>query len=214
MGRSRFTNKQWLRSKIGSCASYVEIFISTLIVVGILLLSLRVIGDLRDIVTAILQGKEMPSIQAFLTTALELIIGIEFVKMLAKHTPSSAVEVLLYAIARQIIVEHVTITDALVGIVAIAILFSIRRFLSDTVFRSDQNEFIVNGAMSVSEINDQLGLTIDENEGRTAAGIISKKADLMNHKVESGYSVDLDNLKLQVYTMDEHLIKQIKIVTS
>lgn len=42
----------------------------------------------------------MQSFQAVLEQAFNLVIGIEFIKMLAKHTPGSAIEVLLFAMAR------------------------------------------------------------------------------------------------------------------
>lgn len=58
-----------------------------------------------------------------------MIIGIEFVKMLVKHTPESVVEVLLFAMARKLIVGSSTGLDIVIGIGAIAVLFVVRRFL-------------------------------------------------------------------------------------
>ena len=49
--------------------------------------------------------------------------------MLAKHTPGSAIEVLLFAIARQMVVEHTSPLENLIGIVTIALIFAIRKFL-------------------------------------------------------------------------------------
>ena len=60
---------------------------------------------------------------------VNLIIGVEFIKMLAKHTPGSAIEVLLFAIARQMVVEHTSPLENLIGIVTIALIFAIRKFL-------------------------------------------------------------------------------------
>ena len=65
----------------------------------------------------------------FLGHAFNLIIGVEFIKMLAKHTPGSAIEVLLFAIARQMVVEHTSPLENLIGIVTIALIFAIRKFL-------------------------------------------------------------------------------------
>ena len=65
----------------------------------------------------------------FLETLFDLVIGIEFVKMLCKHNLGSVIEVLLFAIARQMIVEHMNIYESLVGVFAIASLFAIRKFL-------------------------------------------------------------------------------------
>ncbi len=51
---------------------------------------------------------ELPNIQRYLHLfiAFNLVICIEFVKMLCKHTPDTLVEVMMFAIARQMIVEH------------------------------------------------------------------------------------------------------------
>ena len=49
--------------------------------------------------------------------------------MMAKHTPGSAIEVLLFAIARQMIVEHTTPFENFLTVVTIAGLFAIRKFL-------------------------------------------------------------------------------------
>ena len=58
-----------------------------------------------------------------------MVIGIEFVKMLAKHSPGSAIEVLLFAIARQMVVEHTSPVENLVSILAILLIFVIREYL-------------------------------------------------------------------------------------
>ena len=51
----------------------------------------------------------------FLAKALNLVVGIEFVKMLCKHTPETLVEVLMFATARQMVVEHLDTWQTLIG---------------------------------------------------------------------------------------------------
>lgn len=65
----------------------------------------------------------------FLENIFEMIIGIELLKMLCRHDLDSVVEVLLFAVARGLIIEHMPIYFTLLGIIAIAILFMIRKFL-------------------------------------------------------------------------------------
>lgn len=213
MGKPKLFEKQSLRSRISNCASYAEIYISGLIVIGIVIFSIQFVVDIYEIIKMIKSGNELPSVETFLATGLQLIIGIEFVKMLAKHTPSSAVEVLLYAIARKIIGDHGTMLDALIGVIAITLLFSIRKFFSTTIFMTDRDEFIVNGGITTKELNKQLGIKIDERHGHTVAGIISNIAVLNNDKLEPGYEVSIDNIRLLIYTMDSNLIKQIKVLS-
>ena len=65
----------------------------------------------------------------FLANALSLVVGVEFVKMLCRHSAQTVVEVLMFATARQMVVEHMAPTQTLIGVIAIAVLFAIRKFL-------------------------------------------------------------------------------------
>ena len=62
--------------------------------------------------------------------ALDIVLlsVIEFIKMLAKHSPGSVLEVLLYAIARHMIVGHEDAVQNLVSVGAIALIFIIRKY--------------------------------------------------------------------------------------
>ncbi len=49
--------------------------------------------------------------------------------MLAKHTAETLLEVLMFALARQMVVVHETMVDTLIGIVALGAIFAIRKYL-------------------------------------------------------------------------------------
>lgn len=207
-------NKQYMRAKISRGASYTEIYISILILIGIVLLSFKVSHDLYIMVLKMSQGTYNISMENFLSTALELIIGIEFVKMLAKHTPSSVLEVLLFAIARKLITNYGSMLEDLIGVAALALLFAIKKYLIPAVSFSSSNSIIVNGALSVKSLNTNYGIQIDEKQGNTIAGVISNLANLNNQRIQAGLEVILEENKLEVYTMDDNLIKQVKISSS
>ena len=63
-----------------------------------------------------------------LDKAMTLAIGVEFIKMLVKHTPETVIEVLAFAIAKQLVVMHTT-PENFITVVSIAVLFATRRFL-------------------------------------------------------------------------------------
>ncbi len=65
----------------------------------------------------------------FIQQTIEIIIGIEFVKLIFVHTMDSTIEVIIMAIMRQIIVEHPSSLDTLALVVAICLLFMVRKFL-------------------------------------------------------------------------------------
>lgn len=62
---------------------------------------------------------------------LLLVIGVELVVMLSLHIPGALIEVLLYAIARKLLLlpKSEGMLDLLFGIMAIAGLFAIRKYL-------------------------------------------------------------------------------------
>ena len=67
------------------------------------------------------------SVSTFLSHALLLVMGLEFVKMLALHTAGSVIDVLL-TIVRQMIVSHAGSLETLLGTAAVAVIFAVRKF--------------------------------------------------------------------------------------
>ncbi len=68
-------------------------------------------------------------INSLLGSILWLVIGLEFIKMLMEHSHGAVLEVLLFAIARQMIVEHTSMVENFFAVAAIAGIFAIRKFL-------------------------------------------------------------------------------------
>jgi len=73
--------------------------------------------------------KDPTVFSSFLSTAATLVIGMEFVKLLCNHTLGSVLEVMLLVIARQMIVEHTSPLENLLAVIAVAMLYGIRKYL-------------------------------------------------------------------------------------
>ena len=99
--------KKLLRSIMAKAASYVEILISALLLIGILIGAINLGTELIAMgkVALIAPDITMP-VEEYLATGLQLIIGVEFIKMISKHTVGSTIDVLLFAIARKLVVSH------------------------------------------------------------------------------------------------------------
>lgn len=65
----------------------------------------------------------------FLHNILTIVVGLEFVRMLVDMTPANTLEVLIVAIARQVILSHDDPISNVASILCIAGLFATRRFL-------------------------------------------------------------------------------------
>ncbi|MEG1153468.1 MAG: hypothetical protein RSD61_02945, partial [Ruthenibacterium sp.] len=118
--------KEFLRERVAFLASLIEILISVIVLLAIVITGVQVVGELFGLVGS---SDHYAGFTMLIGHAFNLVIGIEFIKMLSKHTPGSAIEVLLFAIARQMVVEHTTPLENLLSIIAIALIFVIRKFL-------------------------------------------------------------------------------------
>ena len=69
------------------------------------------------------------AMDTFLQNILTIVVGLEFVRMLIDLTPANTIEVLIVAIARQVILTHNNPWANLASVLCIAGLFATRHFL-------------------------------------------------------------------------------------
>ena len=81
------------------------------------------------------------SADTYLQNILTIVVGLEFVRMLINLTPANTLEVLIVAIARQVIVNHDSDLSNIICVLCIGGLFAIRRFLiSKNDFKKELSE--------------------------------------------------------------------------
>ena len=135
--------KQFFRKTMKNIATYVELVLSAFLVFVIAILIIKLVGQcFFDI------WHDKLELEYYMEYAMSLAIGVEFVKMLCTHQPGTIIEVLLFATARQMIVEHLNVYETLVGIGAIAALFTIRKFLFCSFDEADH--MICRGSQTVA----------------------------------------------------------------
>ncbi len=115
-----------LQDKMFELSYLIELFISLIVSVAVIILAVYIVMDMFN--SSFIE-KGIDSLVVILDKAITLAIGAELIKMLCKHTPETIIEVLAFALARQLIVGHTAPWENLITIAAIAILFAIRRFL-------------------------------------------------------------------------------------
>ena len=94
-----------------------------------------------EIYTMLTSGAEYFSdVTHMLHNLLNIVVGLEFVRMLIDTTPANILEVLTVAITRQIILNHDNPWGTVASVACIAGLFAIRRFL---IRRSELKEEMV-----------------------------------------------------------------------
>lgn len=134
--------KQKYRKAVDQIAGVLEIVISVVILIVIAIMSIQLGFDIFRIIGGVEDGAMRGLFELFLGDALKLIIAIEFVRMIVERSPERLVEMLLFAMARKLIVGSTSTSEVIVGIGAIAVLFVIRRFLFEKEDKIYEDRFI------------------------------------------------------------------------
>ena len=158
-----------LRNFIIQSSTLLEISLSGLVLIGLLISIVPLIQWMPGL---FIDGNDV-EIRTFLERALDIVIGIEFIKMLAKHSPGSSLEVLLYAIARHMVVGHESALENLLSVGAIALIFVVRKFFFVPAFGAH----LPDGHPAPDLTPSQSGIPEDEFAARLRKHLSRKSAE-------------------------------------
>lgn len=117
--------KNQFRDRLSFCATMIEMVVGALILIGCIISGIGLIGTTS---IADLLG-DAHYLQNRMSDACLILIGAEMLKMITSYTIDSVVDVMLLAIARQMIVEHTSPQENLLAVLSVGVLFVIRKFL-------------------------------------------------------------------------------------
>lgn len=198
--------KKYVALILKHLASLLEYFIAFMLAVGIVLLCVRMAGSLSNIPNL----EIWPNYDDLLETCFNLIIGVELIRMMYYHSPSTVFEVLLFAIARQIIIDHSSIWSSLVGVCAIAVLFATRKYLFCEFDIS--NKIIFRATTKVKVVNRLLGIDIPHEHQDTLLDVITRKFQEYETETGVGACVYFTDWGLRVAKMHDGKISRIEVI--
>ena len=105
--------------------AWVLELVVAVVILAVTLVELFLVGE--NTLRELLAGRF--DLDGFFVSAMTIVVGVEFAKMLLLHSPRAVTDVLLFAIARQMVIEHTSAVENLIMVIAIAILFTIRKYL-------------------------------------------------------------------------------------
>lgn len=121
-----------IRERIGEYIIWIEMILAILIIFTIILS----IKDLFVLCMTTFKTEAISSydiLQSFLSHTLLLVVGLELALMLISHSTGKVLEVVLYAIARKMLISSTNMTDILFGVIALALIFFVNKYLHDSV---------------------------------------------------------------------------------
>ena len=199
-----------ISSRIAKGVVIIEAILAFLLAVGVVIGSVDILRYFK-IIYFTPPMETFPVVQTFLGHILTLVIGLELAVMLVRHTPSSVIEVLLYAIARKMIIESKSMFDILLGIIAIGGLFFINKVFDPARnFVTDVN--IVSPATLIEDLNKRLEVNIPKDIGNTIGGVVAKLCQESGEKLEDGKTLSVADAEITILSMDGELIRELKVV--
>lgn len=153
-------------------AHFCEVLLSMVILLVILL---GIFDILREIYGAYIIDFAHPvnydQLNDFLGQILLLVIAVELVIMLCLHRPETLLEVLLYAIARKLLLipKSSGAEELLIGVLAIGAIFFIKKYLipnrNGEKIENDKIKSAIKNKISVC-VKDDKNICIKDNENR------------------------------------------------
>lgn len=200
--------KKYLNAALHKLTVLLEFIISFVLAAGIIILLVQLILSMPNVPDLNIY----PNYEDLVETCFNLIIGVELIRMLYQHKPSTVFEVLLFAIARQVIMAHNNPVSSLIGVISIALLFATRKFL---FIEFDESEKIIFRATTKARIvNSILHVHIQYEDEQTLYDVITKRFEQEKTEIGVGASTFFDNFGLRVAKMHNGKISRIEVIRS
>ena len=114
---------------IRSTLTIVELIIAGLAVMLVLLGAVYLVREIPTFWQDMLHHALHGALEEFLSDILLVVVGVELVIMLILRTPESILDVMLFVIARKMLINTSAFYELLIGVAALAALFATRKYL-------------------------------------------------------------------------------------
>lgn len=190
-----------------------EILISIMLIIAILIS----IPDIIHYYIDILGSSKEVSIKLFndlLAHIMMLVIAMEFILLLVTQTDSTIVYLITLVISRKLLIQSQSMTDILIGVIAITILFITRKFLlkSSTVEYLNQDSNKIFSAVSkIEEINMLYNLKIDDKGYQTLGGLVSNLFENEARDLKEDELIEDDKYIYTIIKINGGLIEEVAV---
>lgn len=191
---------------------FFEILISLLLFIGIIISIPDIIKYYISIFTTDAQVS-VGLFREFLSHILLLVIAMEFIILMVAHTDSKIIHLIILVIARKMLVVSGSMTDLLIGVIALTILFLIRKFLTqkDKEEAISQRDNTFSASAKIEEINNRYNLNINSKGYNSLGGLVSNLFTENSRELEIGEIIDDGKYIFEIEKMSNGVIEEISI---
>lgn len=116
-----------IRNYIYHSCDILELVMAVIVLIAIVVAGVSLWQPFMEFV----EGRfEAESLLTFVGYVFNVLIGIEFLKMLSHPSSDTVLEVLIFLVARHMVIEDTNVWENLISILSIALLFAMKKYLN------------------------------------------------------------------------------------
>lgn len=196
--------------KLNGFAMGLEVILTVILSIGIIIGMLDLLLYFKEIYTADMVDVYY-TFKSFLGYTLLLVVGIELIFMLIYHSTNAILELVLFVIARKMLIYAETMLDLVLGTVAIAIVFLIIKFLAPKKDFVSRKGKVYSASTNIQKVMDEMGVNISKERGKTLGGLVSNLAAENCKKIEEGMVCEYNDLKVKILRENDGVIDKVLI---
>lgn len=201
-----------IKEKIEVAIKAVEIIICVSILFSLILSIPILVKYAISVIKASDFKQNYDLLNEFLKFALLLVVGIELIEMILTRSHEAILTLILFVIARKMLLFSVDLLDILVGSLSIGLIFVIIKFVvkDDSLMAKIDNTY--SAAMTVKKIKQEYKLDIPQDMSNTLGGLVYEIAKLEGvEELKENTRLIYGSYKYKIISMNDGVIKRIKI---
>ena len=201
-----------LKEKIEVAIKAVEIIICVSILFSLILSIPILVKYAISVIKASDFKQNYDLLNEFLKFALLLVVGIELIEMILTRSHEAILTLILFVIARKMLLYSVDLIDILVGSLSIGLIFVIIKFVvkDDSLMAKIDNTY--SAAMTVKKIKQDYKLDIPQNMSNTLGGLVYEIAKVEGiDELKENTRLIYGSYKFKIISMKDGVIKRIRI---
>ncbi|MDU2582347.1 MAG: transporter associated domain-containing protein [Anaerococcus hydrogenalis] len=148
----------------------------------------------------------------FLKHALLIVVGIELIEMILTKSHEAILTLILFVIARKMLLYSVDLIDILIGSISIGLIFAIIKFVvkDDKLMAKIDNTY--SASVPVKKIKEEYKLNIPQNMSNTLGGLVYEIAKIEGiEEIKENTRLIYGTYKFKVISMKDGVIQRIRI---
>lgn len=146
----------------------------------------------------------------FLKHALMLVVGIELIYMIISHQNENMLTLVLFVIARKMLVYAQSMTDILIGTLSIVLIFITLKFIVMKEYSIKKLDGTYSSSLTFTELNKNHKIKIEAMEN-TLGGLVSRLSEEQGRPLVEGEIYRYDGYDFTIKKMRDGVIDRILV---